>query len=102
MIIINLMGGLGNQMYQYATAKHLSIINDTELKIDASSFRKLTSNNEHTFQLTSFNISAKQASRPEIWKIIQPTNPLARAAGKLFVRSTPHDQTNDIFNELTE
>lgn len=94
------MGGLGNQMYQYATAKHLSIINNTELKIDASSFRKLTSNNEHTFQLTSFNISAKQASRPEIWKIIQPTNSLARAAGNLFGRSPLKAKTSAIFKEL--
>src|SRR4030067_203943 len=40
MIIINLMGGLGNQMFQYAMAKHLSIINETELKIDTSIFRE--------------------------------------------------------------
>ncbi len=66
MIIINLMGGLGNQMFQYAAAKHLSIIHNTTLKIDASNFRKLTKNREHIFQLDCFNISAAQASKDEI------------------------------------
>ena len=61
MIIINLMGGLGNQMFQYAAAKQLSIIHNTPLKIDASNFRKLTSNKEHNFQLNQFCISARQA-----------------------------------------
>jgi Glycosyl transferase family 11 len=87
MIIINLMGGLGNQMFQYATAKNLSLMNNTELTIDASNFRKLTSNSEHTFQLSNFNISARQASKLEIWKIAQPTNSLARIVGEVFGRS---------------
>ena len=99
MLIINLMGGLGNQMFQYATAKRLSVINDTELKIDASNFRRFTSNSEHTFQLTNFNISAKQASKGEIWRVVEPTNPLARIAGEVFGR-TPHKiKTNTIFRE---
>ncbi len=66
MIIIGLMGGLGNQMFQYASAKHLSIIHNTALKIDALNFRKLTKNREHVFQLDCFNISAPQALENEI------------------------------------
>jgi Glycosyl transferase family 11 len=68
MIIVNMMGGLGNQMFQYATARHLSIINATTLKIDASNFRKLTANKEHVFQLGCFSISAPQALKNEIRK----------------------------------
>lgn len=68
MIIINLMGGLGNQMFQYAAAKHLSIIHNTQIKIDASNFRKLTANKEHVFQLDCFNITARQAFKDEIKK----------------------------------
>jgi hypothetical protein len=68
MIIVNIMGGLGNQMFQYAAAKHLSIINHTTLKIDASNFRKLTLNKEHIFQLDCFNITAQQALKDEIGK----------------------------------
>jgi hypothetical protein len=74
MIIINLMGGLGNQMFQYAAAKQLSIIHNTPLKIDASNFRKLTSNKEHNFQLNQFSISAQQAFKDEIEKYKPPKN----------------------------
>lgn len=36
MIIIKLMGGMGNQMFQYAFARYLSIKYKTELKLDLS------------------------------------------------------------------
>jgi len=80
MIIVNIMGGLGNQMFQYAAAKHLSIINRTMLKIDAANFRKLTANKEHVFQLNCFNISAEQARRNEIRKHKKTRN----ATGHIF------------------
>lgn len=99
MIVINLMGGLGNQMFQYATAKHLSIINNTELRTDASNFSKLTSNKEHTLQLANFNIAARQASRKEIWDIVGPANPLARFLGNTFGRSPLKVKTAAIFRE---
>lgn len=38
MIISNLIGGLGNQMFQYAAARALSIDLDTKLMLDASDF----------------------------------------------------------------
>ncbi|MFA5190232.1 MAG: alpha-1,2-fucosyltransferase [Verrucomicrobiia bacterium] len=66
MIIINIMGGLGNQMFQYAAAKSLSIINHTQLKTDTSNFDRCTPNREHTLQLSSFRITAPQALRGEI------------------------------------
>lgn len=66
MIIINLMGGLGNQMFQYAAARQLALLHNTTLKIDASNFWKLTLNREHDFQLNHFKISAQQASDQEI------------------------------------
>ena len=66
MIIINIMGGLGNQMFQYAVAKHLSIIHNTPLKIDTSNFDRCTPNRDHTLQLNSFKITAPQALRSEV------------------------------------
>lgn len=36
MIIIKLMGGLGNQMFQYALGRHLSLKHNTPLKLDLS------------------------------------------------------------------
>lgn len=66
MIIVNIMGGLGNQMFQYATAKRLSVTHNVPLKIDASNFDRCTPNKEHTLQLNSFRITAPQASRSEV------------------------------------
>jgi hypothetical protein len=40
MIIVQLQGGLGNQMFQYAAARTLSIRNNTLLKIDLSFLKK--------------------------------------------------------------
>lgn len=36
MIVVRLMGGLGNQMFQYATAKAMALRTDNELALDAS------------------------------------------------------------------
>lgn len=66
MIIVNIMGGLGNQMFQYATAKRLAAAHGAPLKTDASNFDRCTPNKEHTLQLNSFRITAPQASRSEI------------------------------------
>lgn len=99
MIITNLMGGLGNQMFQYAAAKHLSIINNTELRIDASNFRRLTLNSEHTFQLASFNISARQATKSEIRKVAGPANAYTRVIGAVLGVSPLRANSDAVFKE---
>lgn len=38
MIVVQLIGGLGNQLFQYAAAKSLSLYHETELQLDVSSF----------------------------------------------------------------
>lgn len=63
MIIVKLKGGLGNQLFQYALGRHLSEINNTELKIDISLFETYTL---HKYSLKSFNIREIIASPDEI------------------------------------
>jgi hypothetical protein len=72
MIIINLKGGLGNQMFQYATGLAMSINNCVETKIDASGYKKEKVNVFDTpriFDLKDFKISKELAKDFEINKI---------------------------------
>lgn len=55
MIVMNLKGGLGNQLFQYALGRHLASIHNTTLALDVSSFE---SDPLRNYRLDSFNISA--------------------------------------------
>lgn len=72
MIIIKLFGGLGNQMFQYAAAKALSINTDTELKLDISHFRRVVANESlRDYRLDVFpNIKEFVATKHEISKLV--------------------------------
>lgn len=47
MIIVQLLGGLGNQMFQYALGKHLATLNNCELKLDLEEFTQDPLRNYH-------------------------------------------------------
>lgn len=63
MIIVRLKGGLGNQMFQYATARHLAVKNGADLKLDLSSFHR---NPLRSYRLDCYNIAAGPASAGEL------------------------------------
>lgn len=61
-LIIQLCGGLGNQMFQYATARALAIRSDAELVLDTwSGFVRDYQYKRH-YELISFPISARTAT----------------------------------------
>lgn len=71
MIIVNLKGGLGNQMFQYATGLSLAIKNNDELLIDNSGYfdqKVLNSDTPREYGLNCFNLSAKVATPEQIKK----------------------------------
>lgn len=64
MIIVNIIGGLGNQMFQYATGLSLAMSKNTSLKLDTSGFDKY---DLHNYSLDNFAISSVKATKLEIF-----------------------------------
>lgn len=60
MVIVKIKGGLGNQLFQYALGRSLSILRKTELKLDA------TNTKGRPYGLSNFKIKAKIATNEEI------------------------------------
>jgi len=63
MVIVKLIGGLGNQLFQYAAARRIAFINDMPIKIDISPFVKYKL---HKYSLTPFSIIAEIATQDEL------------------------------------
>ncbi len=67
MVITKLIGGIGNQMFQYAAGKALAEHHDVELKLDTNDFQFYSN---RRFSLGHFNINADIATNEEILKFI--------------------------------
>jgi hypothetical protein len=66
MIVTRLCGGLGNQLFQYAAGKRLSVIHNTELVVDASWYTSVPSGNTYRdYQLYHYPITARLANEKE-------------------------------------
>jgi hypothetical protein len=80
MIVVKLMGGLGNQMFQYAAGRCLAHLHRTELKLDLSYLNKDPQNKytRRDYKLDVFHIKAESANENDI----KPFLPLDR--GKIF------------------
>ena len=67
MLIISLLGGMGNQLFQYAAARAVSIRTGMDLKLDITEFEDY---NLRKYELNNFNIQENFASVNEIvWLI---------------------------------
>ncbi len=80
MIIINLKGGTGNQLFQYALGRALSIKNNDQLKLDTTGLERanITGDIYRPLQITAFNVIKKVASPEEIARLKYPYGPLSR------------------------
>ncbi len=69
MFLVKLMGGLGNQMFQYAFGRALSIKHNIPLALDLSSLGQKTGvDTPRNYELSIFNIQAQIATPEEINK----------------------------------
>lgn len=65
MILVRIIGGLGNQIFSYAAGRRLALINNTELVLDdVSGFVRDYAYQRH-FQLDHFNIPCRKATPAE-------------------------------------
>ena len=65
-IIVFLRGGIGNQLFMYATARALSLKNDAELVVDDWSGFIIDKVYKRSFELKNFKIQARLVSKFEI------------------------------------
>ncbi len=70
MIIVKLIGGLGNQMFQYAVGRHLAIRNESILKLDISGFKNYTLRN---YDLNHFDIQENIATLEDLSRVLFPS-----------------------------
>jgi len=70
MIVTEISGGLGNQMFKYAMAKNLTLKNKVDLKLDVTWFEKEKVNEaSRNFGLNVFKISEEKANNQEIIRL---------------------------------
>lgn len=69
MIISHLIGGLGNQMFQYAASRALSIERDVPLYLDIQDFQSYALHNGYELERV-FNISTPLAGDTELKKVL--------------------------------
>ncbi|HSE61519.1 MAG TPA: alpha-1,2-fucosyltransferase [Candidatus Saccharimonadales bacterium] len=72
MIIVKMMGGLGNQMFQYATARRMAAKNNTKLLLDTTGYANMAAGDTpREFELDVYAITGTVAT-PEQLVLVQP------------------------------
>lgn len=105
MIIVNIRGGLGNQLFQYACARALSISTSQSLKIHHA--KRISLNSHRDFMLSSiFNIKIKKSAAKDIKKVLGfsfPTYLLDIFLIKIFSHLRPQNFITDLsFNAFSK
>lgn len=84
MIISEIVGGLGNQLFQYAAARQLSLIKDQDIYLNLNFFD--TYHNPDVFRLDRYNVNYQIAKQKDIDRLkrVQATGFFAKAYRKVF------------------
>ncbi|OYU80793.1 MAG: alpha-1,2-fucosyltransferase [Flavobacterium sp. BFFFF1] len=87
MIIVKLIGGLGNQMFQYAAAKSLALNQNKKLLVDRSAFETYKT---HQYGLNHFNANVLFSSEE---------NRFSRKIRSIFSKSLDYEETDFSYNK---
>src|SRR5690349_74775 len=86
MIIIKLMGGLGNQMFQYATARRMAAKNKTQLVMDTTGYEHMAEGDTpRQYELDVYAITGSIAT-PEQLATVQPPDAARSFTDKVLRR----------------
>jgi hypothetical protein len=98
MIIVNLKGGVGNQMFQYALGKKLALQNKDVLKLEVEGLERANAVGDiyRPFSLEAFNISAEVATPTEVRSLKYPYGIISK--GLRFFNARILKVTNTLFN----
>ena len=93
MIIVQLIGGLGNQMFQYAMARRLAIFKKADLKFDISCFKHYE---DRKYDLGCFNIIENFASPQEIHRLKGPDGRIPSKIFRIINERKPYNKRSYI------
>jgi hypothetical protein len=88
-VIVRLKGGLGNQLFCYAAARRLSLVNDAELVLDTVSGFEFDHIYKRTYSLAGFSIPARLATPQER---MEPFGRIRRLFARKLSESKPLDK----------
>jgi len=99
MVIVKIIGGFGNQLFQYAAGRALSLHLKTELKLDFSFFD--TEEKKKVLRLNVFNLPYTVAEKNDYRNIKNLEKPLfvKRILNKIGIRIPPFYKSSHIFEE---
>lgn len=94
MVIVSLIGGLGNQMFQYAAGRALSLKHDVPLRLDLSKFAKYRLHQGYELQRI-FGVPAQIASKGDKfsvlgWQSPEPVRRIVARSGVSGLRTAGH------------
>jgi hypothetical protein len=113
LVVARLRGGLGNQMFQYATGRALAQRRGATLKLDITGFAEVGSDTKRQYELDSFQIQAsmadgldlvqfgrvRKARSPRIDRVLRWLR-IDRSNGALPIYREPHFQFDPAVRDL--
>ena len=87
MIITNVLGGLGNQMFQFAAGLGVSLRTGSRVMVDNSGFRGYSLHNGYELDSVFDGVPEAERASPPLTTIVQPIAGIGKRAVELILRA---------------